>query len=72
VDDTVRPLADPSVADSDAYRGWRWANTLSYLAEAYCGTDYQGTQAEASREARDHRRGAISGLRLAVFEVAWP
>jgi len=72
VDDTMRQMQDPSLEDSDAYRGWRWANALSYLEEAYYGTDYQGTQAEASREARDHRRGAIFGLQLAGVEPEWP
>src|SRR3990170_7886112 len=59
VDDTMNQMRDPAVAEDPAYRGWRWANALSFLEEAYYGTDHGGTQEEAGRESRDHMRGAI-------------
>lgn len=72
VDDTISQMRDPAFEDSPAYYGWRWANALSFLEEAYYGTDYGGTQQEASREARDHMHGAIFGLSLAGYQAEWP
>jgi len=68
----MNQMRDPAVADDPAYRGWRWANALSFLEEAYYGTDHGGTQEEAGRESRDHMRGAIFGLSLAGYEPQWP
>jgi hypothetical protein len=72
VDDTISQMQDSAIQDSPDYYGWRWANALSFLEEAYYGTDYGGTQQEAGREARDHMRGAIFGLSLAGYEATWP
>lgn len=71
VDDTINQMNDSAVADTPAYYGWRWANALSFLEEAYYGTDYGGNQAEASRESRDHMRGALFGLSLAGYQAEW-
>jgi hypothetical protein len=72
VDDTMNQMRDGAYEDTPAYRGWRWANALSFLEEAYYGTDYGGTQEEAGREARDHMRGAMFGLSLAGQNATWP
>lgn len=72
VDDTIDQMQDSAHEDTPGYYGWRWANALSFLEEAYYGTDFGGTQQEASREARDHMRGAIFGLSLAGYEATWP
>jgi hypothetical protein len=72
VDDTINQMRDSGYEDTAAYRGWRWANALSFLEEAFYGTDFGGTQEEAGREARDHMRGAIFGLSLAGYEADWP
>lgn len=71
VDDTINQMRNSAYEDSPAFYGWRWANALSFLEEAYYGTDYGGTQEEASREARDHMRGAIFGLGLAGYQAEW-
>lgn len=71
VEDTLGQMRDSDIGESDAYRGWRWANALSYLEGAYYGGDYNGTQEEAGRESRIHMQGAIFGLRLAGFEPQW-
>ncbi|MFV2045329.1 MAG: hypothetical protein ACC700_19115 [Anaerolineales bacterium] len=72
VDDTINQMRDSAYEDTPAYYGWRWANALSFLEEAYYGTDYGGTQQEASREARDHMRGAVLGLSIAGHDATWP
>jgi len=72
VDDTINQMGDAAYEDTPAYRGWRWANALSFLEEAYYGTDYGGSQEEAGREARDHMRGAMFGLTLAGQTAMWP
>ena len=72
VDDTINQMRDPGLEDTPTYRGWRWANALSFLEEAYYGTDYGGSQDEAGREARDHMRGAMFGLSLAGQSATWP
>jgi len=72
VDDTINQMRDPGLEDTPAYRGWRWANALSFLEEAYYGTDFGGSQDEAGREARDHMRGAMFGLSLAGQSATWP
>jgi len=71
VEDTIQQLYEPDVPESDPYRAWRWANALSFLEQAKYGTDYGGTQEEASRESRIHMRGAIMGLELAGYTPEW-
>ena len=71
VQDTMGQMRDPAIAETDAYRGWRWANSLSFLEGAYYGGDYSGTQEEAGRESRIHMQGAIFGLGLAGQTPQW-
>ena len=60
-------------SDIGAYRGWRWANSLSFLEGAAYGTDHGGSQTETSRESDIHRRGAVFGLAKAgeAIRSAW-
>ena len=67
IHDTSEQMRDPNVTDSNAYKGWRWANALSYLEEAHYGDDNN----EATRESKIHREGAIFGLKLAGSSYQW-
>ena len=51
-------MQDKSIKDSAAYRGWRFANALSFLE----GAGYGGSQKEVDNESRVHLQGASAGL----------
>ncbi len=55
-------------AESDAYKGFRFANALSFLEGVIYGADYAHdateAQAETSRESRLHLQGTLFGLEI--------
>jgi hypothetical protein len=66
VNNIMGQFRDPDIADTDAYKGFRFANSLSFLEGAIYGADYSQdaaeAQAETSRESRLHLQGTLFGL----------
>lgn len=55
---TSKKMKDSSLNSTNAYKGWLWANALSFLE----GAHYGGSQMEVGRESQVHRAGAIFGI----------
>lgn len=65
IDDSMSQMRSDRFEENDIYRGWRYANSLSYLEGAKYGEDYDGSQDEVLRESNLHREGAVFGLSIA-------
>ncbi len=65
IDGAMDQMRDKKINDSNAYKGWRYANSLSYLEGAKYGEDYNGDQKETTRESKLHQQGALFGLDVA-------
>jgi hypothetical protein len=69
VDLIVHDLHDPALADNGAYRGWRWANGLSFTEFALWGR----SESRTNMAARIGVAAAAFGLRMAgaLPDPAW-
>ena len=58
-------LSEHGGSDSNEFRGWRWANCLSYLEGGF----YGDSQKETTRESKIHRKGAYFGLQKSGVRI---